>query len=114
MSFQTQLAQLETAVSNGQLTAEAAKNIRAWLVEPRYADYAPDVADSQQENSEIDRLIIGNIENIELDLPNDYFDVIICGDVLEHLVDPWNTMAKLHKHLKQNGVIIIINHFIIL
>jgi phosphomannomutase len=43
MSFQTQLAQLETAVSNGQLTAEAAKNIRAWLVEPRYAEYAPQV-----------------------------------------------------------------------
>jgi phosphoglucomutase/phosphomannomutase len=46
MSFQTQLAQLETAVSNGQLTAEAAKNIRAWLVEPRYADYyAPQVVE---------------------------------------------------------------------
>ncbi len=63
--------------------------------------------DSQQENPEIDKLITGNIENIELDLPKDYFDVIICGDVLEHLVDPWNTLRKLHKHLKQNGVIII-------
>ena len=65
------------------------------------------LTDSQQENSEIDRLIIGDIENIELDLPKDYFDVIICADVLEHLIDPWNTMKKLHKHLKQNGVIII-------
>ncbi len=45
MSFQTQLAQLETAVSDGQLTVEAAKNIRAWLVEPRYADYAPQVVE---------------------------------------------------------------------
>jgi phosphomannomutase len=45
MSFQTQLAQLETAVSNGQLTAGAARNIRAWLVEPRYADYAPEVVE---------------------------------------------------------------------
>ena len=63
--------------------------------------------DSQQETSEIDRLIIGNIENIELDLPEAYFDVIICGDVLEHLIDPWGTMKKLHNHLKNNGVIII-------
>ena len=30
---------------SGQLTAEAAKNIRAWLIEPRYADYAPQVAE---------------------------------------------------------------------
>ena len=37
---------------------------------------------SQQNNPLIDRLIIGNIENIELDLPEDYFDVILCGDVL--------------------------------
>ena len=65
------------------------------------------LTDSHQENSEIDKLIIGNIENIELDLPKDYFDVIICGDVLEHLTDPWNTLKTLHKHLKQNGVIII-------
>lgn len=65
------------------------------------------LSDSQQENSEIDRLIIGNIENIELDLPEDYFDVIICGDVLEHLIEPWSTLKKLHKHLKQDGVIII-------
>ena len=65
------------------------------------------LADTQQETSEIDRLIIGNIENIELDLPKDYFDVIICGDVLEHLIDPWDTMKKLHNHLKHDGVIII-------
>jgi 2-polyprenyl-3-methyl-5-hydroxy-6-metoxy-1,4-benzoquinol methylase len=65
------------------------------------------LTDSQQENSEIDKLIIGNIENIELDLPREYFDVIICGDVLEHLVDPWNVLKKLHKHLKQNGILII-------
>jgi SAM-dependent methyltransferase len=62
---------------------------------------------SQQGNPLIDRLIIGNIENIELDLPENYFDVIICGDVLEHLIDPWATMSKLHKYLKTGGVIMI-------
>jgi len=65
------------------------------------------LTDSQQENSEIDRLIIGNIEEIELDLPENYFDVIICGDVIEHLIDPWNVLRKLHKHLKNNGVLIV-------
>jgi 2-polyprenyl-3-methyl-5-hydroxy-6-metoxy-1,4-benzoquinol methylase len=66
-----------------------------------------ELIDSQQHNSEIDKLIIGNIENIELDLPEEYFDVIICGDVLEHLIDPWNTLKKLYKHLKPDGIIII-------
>ena len=62
---------------------------------------------SHQGNSLIDRLIIGNIETIELDLPENYFDVIICGDVLEHLINPWATLSKLHKYLKKSGIIII-------
>lgn len=62
--------------------------------------------DSQQKNSEIDRIIFGNIETIELDFPGEYFDVIICGDVLEHLLDPANALKKLHKYLKTDGVLI--------
>lgn len=61
---------------------------------------------SHQESPEIDRLIIGNIENAEPDLPENYFDVIICGDVLEHLIDPWSTLKKLFRYLKEKGIII--------
>lgn len=64
-----------------------------------------ELTDSQQKSHEIDKLIIGNIENIDLDLPQDYFDVIICGDVLEHLIDPWNTLKKLHKYLDRKSVV---------
>ena len=38
------LAQLETAAARQQLSAGAVENMRAWLTEPRYADYAPQVA----------------------------------------------------------------------
>jgi SAM-dependent methyltransferase len=55
---------------------------------------------------DIDRLIIGNIENLELDLPKNYFDVIICGDIIEHLVEPEAALRKLYDHLKQDGIII--------
>ncbi len=64
--------------------------------------------DSSNQNSNlIDKLIIGNIEQIELDYPEKYFDVILCGDVLEHLIDPWSLILKLTKHLKENGIWII-------
>ncbi len=39
------LAQLETAAQNRQLSAGAVTNIRAWLTEPRYREYAPQVAE---------------------------------------------------------------------
>ncbi len=43
------LSALENARSGGELTATAADNIRKWLTEPRYADYAPLVAEHIQE-----------------------------------------------------------------
>jgi phosphomannomutase len=38
------LAQLDAAAAAQQVTAEAARSMRAWLTEPRYAEYAPEVA----------------------------------------------------------------------
>ncbi len=64
------------------------------------------LADSQQDNPDIDKLIVGNIEDPELDLPENYFDVIICGDIIEHLIEPEAVLKKLYKYLKQNGIII--------
>jgi 2-polyprenyl-3-methyl-5-hydroxy-6-metoxy-1,4-benzoquinol methylase len=51
-------------------------------------------------------MIIADIEKDIIDLPENYFDVIICGDVLEHLVDPWATLAKLNKWMKSGGLLI--------
>lgn len=36
---------VDAAVNAGTLTASAAQNIKAWLTEPRYAEYAPQVAE---------------------------------------------------------------------
>jgi phosphomannomutase len=38
------LSQLADALAVGQLSSDAVSNIRAWLTEPRYADYAAEVA----------------------------------------------------------------------
>ncbi len=45
MDQQQALAELEAAAQAGKLSAGAVGNIRAWLTEPRYADYAPQVVD---------------------------------------------------------------------
>ena len=61
---------------------------------------------SNQSSPEIDRFILGDIQTLSLDLSESYFDVIICADVLEHLVDPWQVIQKLSKHLKKDGLFI--------
>ncbi|MDA8324629.1 MAG: class I SAM-dependent methyltransferase [Nitrospiraceae bacterium] len=61
------------------------------------------VENSNQSHHEMDRFIIGDIEEMELDFEDGYFDVIICGDVLEHLVDPWRTVGRLARYLEKGG-----------
>jgi hypothetical protein len=39
------LAKIDQAVAADKLTASAADNIKSWLTEPRYAEYAPQVVE---------------------------------------------------------------------
>ncbi|HEV2856123.1 MAG TPA: methyltransferase domain-containing protein [Thermoanaerobaculia bacterium] len=54
----------------------------------------------------VDRFIHGNVEALELDLPAGGFDAVLCADVLEHLVDPWRTVARLADLLRPGGVLL--------
>lgn len=60
-----------------------------------------------QDHNDIDRFIVADIEQQTLDLPRESFDVIICGDVLEHLRDPWRTLEYLTGFLRAGGTFVI-------
>ncbi len=64
----------------------------------------PEVA--EQAKSVLDDVMAGNIE--EMDLPYDpaSFDCILCGDVLEHLVEPLEVLKNLKKLLAPGGKIV--------
>ena len=64
-----------------------------------------DIIDMNQK-SKLNDFVLADIENEELPLPQRYFDVIICADVLEHLKDPWATLDKLKTYLKKDGILI--------
>lgn len=68
-----------------------------------------DMPHTLQKSETIDRFIIADVEkDLEtLDLAKEYFDTIICGDVLEHLTDPWKVIDVLSSYLKTDGTIII-------
>lgn len=62
---------------------------------------------NKQNYKRLDAFIFGNIEEIELPQYNDYFDLILLPDVLEHLIEPKPVLSKLKNYLKNNGQIII-------
>ena len=54
----------------------------------------------------LDYIRQGNIETLELGLDAGSLDVVLCLDVLEHLVDPWATIRKLTALLRPGGMLI--------
>jgi len=48
----------------------------------------------------ITEVLVGDIENLELPWPPEYFDAVILSEVLEHLVDPWSVLRKIRPLVK--------------
>jgi 2-polyprenyl-3-methyl-5-hydroxy-6-metoxy-1,4-benzoquinol methylase/Flp pilus assembly protein TadD len=57
--------------------------------------------------SNADHVLQGDLEQLEIPYPDGYFDCITCGDVLEHLRDPWATLTRLAGLLAPGGRVII-------
>jgi len=54
----------------------------------------------------LDQVIKGDIETMKIPLEPGSLDVILCLDILEHLVDPWRAIGKLRPLLAPGGVVI--------
>lgn len=67
-------------------------------------EISPTVA--AQASMRLDQVIQGNIEAMELPIEPGSIDLLLCLDVLEHLVDPWETLRRLAALLRPNGVLV--------
>lgn len=54
----------------------------------------------------LDMVYAGNIEELSIPIERNSLDLILCLDVLEHLVDPWDVVRRMHDLLKPGGVLI--------
>jgi 2-polyprenyl-3-methyl-5-hydroxy-6-metoxy-1,4-benzoquinol methylase len=54
----------------------------------------------------IDRVLTGDVDERIAELPDVYFDAIVCNDVLEHLVNPEATLRQLRRTLRHGGVVV--------
>lgn len=57
--------------------------------------------------AKLDDVIISDAECADLSLPQEYFDLLVCADILEHLVDPWKTLEIYSTYLKYNGHLLV-------
>ena len=54
-------------------------------------------------NEKISKVIVGNVETLELDLEPASYDALLMSEVLEHLTDPWGTLDRLLTYIKPGG-----------
>jgi 2-polyprenyl-3-methyl-5-hydroxy-6-metoxy-1,4-benzoquinol methylase len=85
-------------------------NTLAYLKANGYCDWVggvelfPEAAN--EASSKLDKLYQGNIEEMELPIEHESIDIILCLDVLEHLINPEAVIKKLHQYLAPGGIII--------
>lgn len=65
-----------------------------------------DMAAAAEAATRLDRVMQGRVEDCIERLPDDYFDVIVCNDVLEHLVDPSVVLVALKAKLSSGGMLL--------
>jgi 2-polyprenyl-3-methyl-5-hydroxy-6-metoxy-1,4-benzoquinol methylase len=53
-----------------------------------------------------DKVHVGSIEQMKFDWDAGTFDCIVLGDVLEHLVDPWELLKRLRTVLAGDGIVV--------
>jgi len=61
---------------------------------------------AQRAEANLDTVIVGDFENIELPYQPGSFDCILATEVLEHFADPWHAVLRLKSLLRDDGYII--------
>lgn len=87
-------------------------NLLCYLKEKKIIDEAVgvdfmDIPQSNQQNHLLDKFILADVQQQQLNLPEQYFDIMLCADVLEHMQDPWASLEYLKKFMKKSGLLII-------
>lgn len=61
---------------------------------------------AKQAERVLDKVLIGDIADLIDQIPDGYFDLVICNDVLEHMVDPFTVLTRLRGKMSGRGVVV--------
>jgi len=79
------------------------KNIQS---ECEYWGIEPIASIAEQASATLNNVLVGTFEQAFASLPNNYFDCVICNDVIEHMGDVDGFLQTIKSKLKKDGVIV--------
>ena len=62
-----------------------------------------DQLSGEKAKKKLDKVFIGDAMRLSQELPDNYFDLVCFNDVLEHLIDPYQTLENIRPKLIETG-----------
>ena len=90
---------LEIGCGEGGFRSNLKANCEYWGVEPHTLAY-------ETATNRLDKTLNGTFIEVIEEIPNDYFDLVICNDVIEHMIDHDEFFSKIKLKMKNNAYII--------
>lgn len=90
---------LEVGCGEGAFAALLAPGSEVWGVEP-------DPVSAARAATRLHRVCAGAYTQVAGQLPDAYFDLVICNDVIEHMVEPEEFLVSMRRKLAPDGHVI--------
>lgn len=90
---------LEVGCGDGTFSKQLDKANEIWGIEPN-------VSAALKAKEHMTKVFSGTYEQSYSEIPNDYFDLIVCNDVIEHMLDHEKFFRLIKDKLQKNGVLI--------
>jgi 2-polyprenyl-3-methyl-5-hydroxy-6-metoxy-1,4-benzoquinol methylase len=90
---------LEVGCGEGRFSAAIEGVAELWGVEP-------DPEAAAVASRKMKTVLVGTYEAVQAELPDAYFDLVICNDVIEHMADHDLFLAEIKQKLAPRGVIV--------
>lgn len=91
---------LEVGCGEGGFRASFGNEVEYWGVEPNKE--VSKIAEAQ-----LYKVFNATYEEVEQDIPDNYFDLIVCNDVIEHMVDHDKFLETIKSKVKDDGYLLI-------
>lgn len=89
---------LEVGCGAGGFRSNLDANCEYWGIEPSVA--------SAKAERRLYRVLNGTYDQVETDLPDNYFDLVICNDVIEHMIDHDAFLRNIRRKMIGGGLIV--------
>ena len=91
---------LEIGCGIGGFRQNFSEDTEYWGVEPY-------LIAANKASKSLTKILNDTYENCESKIPEEYFDLIVCNDVIEHMKDPREFLLNIRKKLTSTGTMIV-------